>query len=129
MVLWRSELRTSLLARRLSLLLHGLVALALLLTTWQAGLTAFCLPLVVFECRRSQRRIRQREGEIALLTDGQLQWRQKDWCLCGRPWMTQQAMLLSLRSANSEREKLWLLRDSMDEAEWRQLRQQLMTAE
>lgn len=129
MALWRSELRVSWQAQWLSLLLHGVVVVALLLAPWPARLTVvwmLLLTLVVFECLRSQRRIRSREGDIALLDDGQLQWRQTYWRIGGRPWMTQWAILLTLRSATGEREKLWLLRDSMNEAEWRQLRQQLL---
>ncbi|HBV40424.1 MAG TPA: hypothetical protein DEF05_12240 [Erwinia sp.] len=129
MALWRSELRVSWQAQWLSLLLHGVAVVALLLAPWPARLTVvwmLLLTLVVFECLRSQRRIRSREGDIALLDDGQLQWRQTHWRIGGRPWMTQWAILLTLRSATGEREKLWLLRDSMNEAEWRQLRQQLL---
>jgi len=130
--LWRSDLRVSWQAQWISLLLHGMVMLALLLAPWPASLTAvwmLLLTLAVFECVRSQRRIRSREGDIALLADRQLQWRQENWRICGRPWMTRQAILLALRSAKGERERLWLLRDSMAEAEWRQLRQQLLMAE
>jgi len=129
--LWRSELRVSWRAQWLSLLLHGLVMLMLLLAPWPTNLTAvwlLLLTLVVFECIRSQRRIGSREGDIALLEHRQLRWRQKNWQICARPWMTRQAILLALRSAKGEREKLWLLRDSMSEAEWRQLRQKLLTA-
>lgn len=113
----------------MSLSLHGVVVIALLLAPWPASLTVvwmLLLTLVVLECVRSQRRIRSREGDIALLADRQLQWRQKHWRICGRPWMTRRAILLALRSAKGEREKLWLLRDSMNESEWRQLRQQLL---
>lgn len=129
MALWHSDLRVSWRAQWLSLLLHGLVILALLLAPWPASFTIVwvtLLTLVVFECVRSQRRIRSREGDISLLENKQLQWRQKRWQICGRPWMTRQAILLALRTPAGEKEKLWLLRDSMDEEEWRHLRQQLL---
>ncbi|MFG6075155.1 protein YgfX [Erwinia sp. OPT-41] len=129
MALWRSDLRVSWQAQWMSLSLHGVVVIALLLAPWPASLTVvwmLLLTLVVLECVRSQRRIRSREGDIALLADHQLQWRQKHWRISGRPWMTRRAILLALRSAKGEREKLWLLRDSMNESEWRQLRQQLL---
>lgn len=132
MALWRTDLRVSWLARRCSLLLHSLVALALVLAPWPAELAAvqiLPLALTVFEYVRSQRRIRSRKGDIALLAERRLRWRQKSWRVCGRPWVTQRAILLALITARGEREALWLLRDSMDEAEWRQLRRQLMTAE
>ena len=60
----------------MSLSLHGVVVIALLLAPWPASLTVvwmLLLTLVVLECVRSQRRIRSREGDIALLADHQLQ--------------------------------------------------------
>lgn len=129
MAQWHAELRVSWRAQWISLLLHGVAILALLLAPWPASYTLvwmLLLTLVVFECVRSQRRIRSREGDIALLEGGQVQWRQKRWHITGRPWMTRQAMLLTLRTPSGDREKLWLLRDSMDEEAWRQLRQLLL---
>lgn len=129
MALWHSELRVSWRAQWISLLLHGVVILALLLAPWPASYTLvwmLLLTLVVLECVRSQRRIRSREGDIALLEGRQMEWRQKRWRIQGRPWMTRQAILLTLRSAKGEREKLWLLRDSVSEEAWRQLRRQLL---
>ncbi|KGT86457.1 membrane protein [Erwinia typographi] len=129
MALWHSDLRVSWRAQWVSLLLHGVVILVLLLAPWPASLTVvwmLLLTLVVFECVRSQRRIRSREGEISLLEHRQLQWRQKRWQIHGRPWITQQAILLALRSAQGEKEKLWLCRDSMEDEEWRELRQHLL---
>jgi len=131
-VLWRTDLRVSGQAQRLSLLLHALAILALLLAPWSAGFAAVRLALFILvgvECARSLRRIRSREGDIALLADGQMQWRRQNWRLCARPWITKQAILLGLRAVSGEQEKLWLLRDSMAEAEWRGLRQLLLTAE
>lgn len=129
MALWHSDLRVSWRAQWISLLLHGLVILALLLAPWPASYTPvwmLLLTLVVFESVRSQRRIRGREGAIALLENSEMAWRQKRWQIVGRPWITQQAIFMALRTANGEKEKLWLLRDSMDEEAWRQLRQQLL---
>lgn len=111
-------------------MLHGVVILALLLAPWPASFTLvwmLLLTLVVFECVRSQRRIRSREGVISLLEHQQMQWRQKRWQICGSPWMTRQAIFLKLSSAKGEKEKLWLCRDSMDEDDWRALRQHLLT--
>lgn len=130
MALWHSDLRVSWRAQWVSLLLHGVVILLLLLAPWPASYTVvwmLLLTLVVFECVRSQRRIRSREGDIALLEGRQMEWRQKRWQICGRPWMTRQAILLALRSPRGEQEKLWLLRDSMAEDEWRLLRQHLLS--
>lgn len=129
MALWHSDLRVSWRAQWISLLLHGVAILALLLAPWPASYTVVWMLLVtlaVFECVRSQRRIRSREGDIALLEGRQIQWRQQQWQIHRRPWMTRQAILLTLRSAKGVQEKLWLLSDSMSEEEWRQLRQQLL---
>lgn len=129
MALWHSDLRVSWRAQWVSLLLHGVVILALLLAPWPASYTPvwmLLLTLVVFEAVRSQRRIRGREGDIALMENREIAWRQQRWAICGRPWMTRQAIYIALCSAKGEKEKLWLLRDSMDEAAWRQLRQQLL---
>ena len=129
MALWHSDLRVSWRAQWISLLLHGVVILALLLAPWPASYTVVWMLLVtlaVFECLRSQRRIRSREGGIALLDGRQMQWRQQRWKIHGRPWIARQAIFLTLRTAKGVQETLWLLSDSMSEDEWRQLRQQLL---
>ncbi|MEW5288486.1 protein YgfX [Erwinia papayae] len=129
MALWHSDLRVSWRAQWVSLLLHGMVIIALLLAPWPASYTVvwmLLLTLVVFECVRSQRRIGSREGEIALLEGRQFQWRQRRWQISGRPWITRQAILIPLRSAKGEQEKLWLVADSMSAEEWRDLRKHLI---
>lgn len=129
MALWHSDLRVSWRAQWVSLLLHGMVIIALLLAPWPASYTVvwmLLLTLVVFECVRSQRRIGSREGEIALFEGRQFQWRQRRWQISGRPWITRQAILIPLRSAKGEQEKLWLVADSMSAEEWRDLRKHLI---
>ncbi|EKY5213431.1 hypothetical protein QFV84_001415 [Escherichia coli] len=108
MVLWQSDLRVSWRAQWLSLLIHGLVAAVILLMPWPLSYTPLwmvLLSLVVFDCVRSQRRINARQGEIRLLMDGRL------------------------RSDGGKRQHLWLAADSMDEAEWRDLRRILLQQE
>ncbi|WP_042959116.1 protein YgfX [Erwinia tasmaniensis] len=129
MVLWQSELRKSTLARRSSLLLHGMVMLALLLASWPVSATPvrmLLLALVLLDCLRSLRRIRRRQGNIALLGGRALRWRQREWRILSRPWLTRQAILLSLRDAKGERERLWLFADGMENSSWRCLRMQLL---
>ncbi|AXF76801.1 protein YgfX [Erwinia tracheiphila] len=131
MALWHSELRVSWRAQWFSLLLHGVAILIVLLAPWPASYTVVwmsLLTLTIFECVRSQRRIGNREGEIALFEGRQVQWRQKRWQIRGRPWITRQAILMTLRSATGEREKLWLFSDSMSAEDWRSLRKQLLRA-
>ena len=111
MVLWQSDLRGSWRAQWLSLLIHGLVA------------------AVVFDCVRSQRRINARQGEIRLLMDGRLRWQGQEWSIVKAPWMIKSGMMLRLRSDSGKRQHLWLAADSMDEAEWRDLRRILLQQE
>lgn len=125
MVLWQSDLRVSWRAQWLSLLIHGLVAAVILLMPWPLSYTPLwmvLLSLVVFDCVRSQRRINARQGEIRLLMDGRLRWQGKEWSIVKAPWMIKSGMMLRLRSDSGKRQHLWLAADSMDEAEWRDLR-------
>ena len=132
MVLWQSDLRVSWRAQWLSLLIHGLVAAVILLMPWPLSYTPLwmvLLSLVVFDCVRSQRRINARQGEIRLLMDGRLRWQGHEWCIVKAPWMIKSGMMLRLRSDGGKRQHLWLAADSMDEAEWRDLRRILLQQE
>ncbi|NIF60319.1 hypothetical protein F3J27_19805 [Enterobacter sp. Ap-916] len=130
MVLWQSDLRVSWRAQWMSLLLHGLVALFVLLMPWPMSYTLvwmLLLSLVVFDSVRSQRRIHARQGEIKLLTDFRLRWQGRDWDIVGNPWMIDSGAMLRLRRAGKHRcQHLWLAADSMDIGEWRDLRRLLM---
>ncbi len=86
------------------------------------------LSLVVFDCVRSQRRINARR-EIRLLMDGRLRWQGQEWSIVKAPWMIKSGMMLRLRSDSGKRQHLWLAADSMDEAEWRDLRRILLQQE
>ena len=129
MVLWQSDLRVSWRAQWLSLLIHGLVAALVLLMPWPLSYTPLwliLLSLVVFDCVRSQRRINTRQGEIKLLMDGRLRWQGQDWTIQGPPWMLKTGMMLRLRADSGKRQHLWLGADSMDDAEWRDLRRLML---
>jgi toxin CptA len=114
----------------MSLLLHGLVAAFVLLMPWPLSYTPLWLLLlsfVVFDSVRSQRRIHARQGEIKLLMDSRLRWQGKEWEILGMPWMIASGMMLRLHSVDSgRRQHLWLAADSMDSAEWRDLRRMLL---
>ena len=132
MVLWQSDLRVSWRAQWLSLLIHGLVAAVILLMPWPLSYTPLwmvLLSLVVFDCIRSQRRINARQGEIRLLMDGRLRWQGQEWSIVKAPWMIKSGMMLRLRSDGGKRQHLWLAADSMDEAEWRDIRRILLQQE
>lgn len=130
MVLWQSDLRVSWRSQWMSLLLHGLVAAFVLLMPWPLSYTPLWLLLlsfVVFDSVRSQRRIHARQGEIKLLMDSRLRWQGKEWEILGMPWMIASGMMLRLRIVDSgRRQHLWLAADSMDSAEWRDLRRMLL---
>lgn len=128
----QSDLRVSWRAQWLSLLIHGLVAAVILLMPWPLSYTPLwmvLLSLVVFDCVRSQRRINARQGEIRLLMDGRLRWQGQEWSIVKAPWMIKSGMMLRLRSDSGKRQHLWLAADSMDEAEWRDLRRILLQQE
>lgn len=126
MVLWQSDLRVSWRSQWLSLLLHGIVAVLILLMPWPLSYTPLwllLLSLVVFDCICSQRRINAAHGEIKLLTDARLRWQNRDWVLLGTPWMLNSGMMLRLRRTGSRNKvHLWIAADSMDSGEWRDLR-------
>lgn len=132
MVLWQSDLRVSWRAQWLSFadswagcrcyFTHATAAQ--LHPLWMV-----LLSLVVFDCVRSQRRINARRGEIRLLMDGRLRWQGQEWSIVKAPWMIKSGMMLRLRSDSGKRQHLWLAADSMDEAEWRDLRRILLQQE
>ena len=130
MVLWQSDLRVSWRSQWMSLLLHGLVAAFVLLMPWPLSYTPLWLLLlsfVVFDSVRSQRRINARQGEIKLLMDSRLRWQVKEWDILGMPWMLSSGMMLRLRQVGGGKcQHLWLAVDSMDIAEWRELRRMLL---
>ncbi len=58
--------------------------------------------------------------------DGRLRWQGQEWSIVKAPWMIKSGMMLRLRSDGGKRQHLWLAADSMDEAEWRDLRRILL---
>ncbi|KAA8998133.1 hypothetical protein FJU30_17115 [Affinibrenneria salicis] len=130
MALWRCNLRVSWRMQFLSLLVHGLLVLVILLAPWPEGYSALWLTLVtlvVFGFIRSQRNIKVRQGEIVLQSESRLRWQQQEWSIVRRPWMLRNGVLLSLQKIGcSKKQRLWLASDSMDNEEWRHLRQLLL---
>jgi len=126
---WRCDVRISWRTQLLSLLLHGALILLILGSPWPDGYGAVwlaLLTLVVFECIRSQRRIALCRGELRLQADRHVSWHGKEWLLVKKPWLQPYGVMLSLRQVQGKkRRRLWLASDSMDKAEWRQLRQRL----
>jgi toxin CptA len=130
--LWRCDVRVSWRTQIFSLVIHGILTLLILLSPWPEnyGLVWVTLiTLVVFECIRSQRNIMACRGELVLQSGLHLRWHNKDWLIRGTPWMLKSGILISLRQVGGRRtRKLWLAADSMDQREWRSLRQALLHA-
>lgn len=131
MVLWQADLHISWRSQWISLLLHGVVAVMVLLMPWPLRYTLLwllLLTLVVFDCVRSQRRIRACQGSMKLLTDGELHWQDVEWQIVGTPWLINSGVLLRLREAQTRRsQRLWIAADSMSIKEWRDLRRLMLT--
>ncbi|WP_369789774.1 protein YgfX [Rouxiella sp. WC2420] len=140
MALWQCDLRVSWRSQLFSLAVHGMVILLILLLPWPPGdwiIWLVLLVIMVSQAIRSQRRISARHGEIALLAQDRLLWRKLEWRIRQPVWMIDSGILLSLtreqkrrgwrRIFRSNKQKLWLASDSMSEAEWRHLRQILLT--
>jgi len=128
--LWRCDVRVSWRTQLFSLAAHGMLALLILLSPWPENYSLVwvtLITLVVFECMRSQRNIMSCRGELILQSRQYLRWHQKDWLIIGSPWMLNSGVLLRLRLVGGKRtRKLWLAADSMDQREWRSLRQILL---
>lgn len=129
MVLWQSELTVSWRSQWVSLLIHGLLALLVLLMPWPIDYTLLwmvLLAIVVFNTVCSQRRIHARRGECKLLDDYSIYWQGHEWTMVGRPWMVDSGMMLKLKRPGKRTAfHLWLSADSMDIEEWRNIRRLL----
>ncbi|AIU87314.1 protein YgfX [Pectobacterium odoriferum] len=130
MAQWRCDLRVSWRMQLLSLVVHGLLVLFILLAPWPDGyawLWLCLVTMVMFGFIRSQRNIKSRQGEIVLLSETTLNWRQQEWQIVKRPWLLKNGVLLSLQAVNAkDKQQLWLASDSMGDDEWRHLRQILL---
>ncbi|WP_057533381.1 protein YgfX [Yersinia pseudotuberculosis] len=126
MAQWRCNLRVSWHTQLFSLLAHGILVILTLVAPWPLGYTALwlvLLTLVVFECIRSQKRIKSCQGEIRLKPGNLVLWKRHEWTVVKPPWITRYGVLLHLQQTggHATRKCLWLSADSMSEDEWRQL--------
>lgn len=58
--------------------------------------------------------------------NGRLRWQGQEWSIVSAPRMVKTGMMLRLRSDVGKRQHLWLAADSMDDAEWRDLRRLIL---
>lgn len=130
MALWQSDLSVSWRAQWISLLVHGLLALLVLLMPWPINYTLvwmLLLLIVVFSCVRSQRRIHARQGTFKLLESSRVYWKGHEWQITRKPWIIDSGIMLRLaRSGQRGSLHLWLAADSVDSEEWRDLRRLLL---
>jgi len=128
---WRCDVRISWRTQLFSLLTHGSLILLILISPWPEGYSPIwltLLTLVIFECIRSQKRIGSRQGELRWLMDRRVEWRGQEWWLPKKPWMSGFGILLTLQQVNGKkRQRLWLASDSLSQADWRHLRQLLLS--
>ena len=130
MALWQSDLSVSWRAQWLSLLVHGLLALLVLLMPWPINYTLIwmlLLLIVVFGCVRSQRRIHACQGTFKLLEDSRVCWKGYEWQMARKPWIIDSGIMLKLRRQGKRGSlHLWIAADSIDNEEWRDLRRLLL---
>lgn len=130
MALWQSDLCVSWRAQWISLLIHGLLALVVLLMPWPINYTLvwmLLLLIVVFSCVRSQRRIHVCQGNFKLFDNSRVFWKGREWQIAGKPWITDSGIMFRLSRAKKRRRlHLWLAADSIDRDEWRDLRRLLL---
>ncbi|MCL9647328.1 protein YgfX [Pantoea eucrina] len=125
-VRWQCSLRPSRSAR-LANLAAGFSCVPLLLFVWPAEwhvLQALLSVAVLAESWRTERRLRQRCGELTRDVQGSWGWQGTRWYTARtaqwQPW----GVLLTLQNAQGQRWRFWLMQDAMTMRSWRQLRAQ-----
>ncbi|WP_275555210.1 protein YgfX [Mixta sp. Marseille-Q2659] len=128
MARWQSDLSPSAWAQRITLALYMPVVVALLLLPWPLPLTPFIvglLLLLMLELRHRLRLQRQLCGSLVADESRCWHWQQHSAQVTRPPFALPFGVLLSLRTERGKRFSLWLMRDSMSEANWRALRRLL----
>ncbi len=87
------------------------------------------LTLVVFECLRSQKRIAATQGEISLLDSNQIYWHKQTYRIFKQPVLLKNGVFLRIEETKGhkpKRTRIWVAVDSMEQTNWRSLRQLLL---
>lgn len=131
MVRWQCDLRASALAQRLTAGIFLAVAnIMIFLLPWGASfllVKALLLGAAGYEWRNNARRIRLRSGTLIWQQSGDWHWQRQKWQLQSPACCLDFAVLLCFSKGSGRQQKLWLMRDSMEEAQWRALRYQLLS--
>ncbi|MBK0099094.1 hypothetical protein IBT49_24145 [Erwinia sp. S63] len=112
-------------ARALNVTLYVLVTVWLLSLEWPEGWAWGKVPLLILmllECGRNERRLRQRKGRLVLDEQGDWHWRGTRWQLARQADWLPFGVLLTLRNQQGKRWRLWLMMDNLPPYAWRTLR-------
>ncbi|MGL4861004.1 MAG: protein YgfX, partial [Enterobacteriaceae bacterium] len=88
MALWHCNLQPSAVLMRLSLLLHGLLLIALCSVPWPEAFQAgkwLLLAGIVVEFLLTRQRLQALQGELQLTTPEQFFWHGQNYTIAGRP--------------------------------------------
>jgi len=105
--------------------LYVLFTVWLLSLEWPEGWAwgkAPLLILMLLECGRNERRLRQRTGRLGLDEQGDWHWHGKRWQLARQADWLPFGVLLTLQNQQGTRWRLWLMMDNLPPYAWRSLR-------
>lgn len=124
---WRSDLSPSGQARQITLLLYGSLFVGLLPFCFgeMKPFAALLLLLLAAELWRRLRRQRRFGGILTAEESRRWRWQGRDYWIARSPFILPFGVLLALRAEQGRGLSLWLMRDSMSEANWRALRRLL----
>ncbi|GLR08299.1 hypothetical protein GCM10007905_10180 [Mixta theicola] len=128
MVRWQSDINPSAWARRVTFALYLPIAAGLLLLPWPTPLAPFIvglLLLLIIELRHRLQLQQRLRGQLTTDESRCWRWQQQSGWVTRPPFILPFGVLLSLRTQQGKRLSLWLMRDSMSEANWRALRRLL----
>ncbi|ORM85669.1 hypothetical protein HA44_03465 [Mixta gaviniae] len=128
MARWQSDLLPSARAQQITCLLYTPLVVGLLLVPWramQAPLMGALLLLIFGELWHRLRLQRRFSGRLTAEESRLWRWRQQDYQVARPPFILPFGILFALRTPQGKRLSLWLMRDSMPEANWRALRRLL----
>ncbi|AIX72656.1 hypothetical protein HA40_09085 [Mixta calida] len=125
MVRWQSDLSPSARAQQITCLLYSPLVFGLLLLPWPPSLAPLMMVLLLLMLGELWRRLhlqRRFSGRLTAEESRIWRWRQRDYQVMRPPFILPFGILLTLRTPQGTRLSLWLMRDSMPEANWRALR-------
>lgn len=130
MILWKSHLIVSWLTQLFSTVVYVAFEIALLLYPWPPIFIYIWIPLLfllIIGWYVTQRNIGKVKGDLVLLHQNRVQWKQHEWQLTQHPWICRFGARITLTSIlNKKKITLWIAFDSMPDNEWRHFSQLLL---